>query len=164
MILISIWSSVPFNTVILHSSLEQIPAERVEAGSVDGASKWQVFKHVSVPALRPVINVVILLGLIYTVQTFDIIQVVTGGGPVNATSTLALYEYDVSFQGLQLGQGAAVCRRSAPRSVARLRPDIPQDIASGGTRMKVSARRLRAWRNTAIGGIIIAIMLVLCIG
>lgn len=107
-ILVAVWAGIPFNTVILNSGLEQIPKEYYEAAALDGASRRQEFRYITLPILKPVIGIVLLLSLIYSLQTFDVIQVLTAGGPVNSTSNLALLQYTLSFSNLNFGQGAAV--------------------------------------------------------
>ncbi|MGV9367681.1 carbohydrate ABC transporter permease, partial [Amycolatopsis sp. NPDC003731] len=78
------------------------------AAELDGAGAWQRFRHVTWPLLRPVTGIVLMLGLVYTIKVFDVIMVVTGGGPANATQTLTTWSYRLSFQDFAFGQGAAV--------------------------------------------------------
>jgi multiple sugar transport system permease protein len=106
--LTNIWVGIPFNLVILYSGLEAVPGELYEAARVDGAAAFRRFLHITLPLLRPVITIVLTLGLIYTVKVFDVIMVLTGGGPANATQTLTTFSYSLSFQDLSFGQGAAV--------------------------------------------------------
>jgi len=108
-ILVNIWIGIPFNLVILHGGLRAIPASLHEAAALDGANAWQRFRHVTWPLLRPVTAVVLMLGLVYTIKVFDVIMVVTGGGPANATQTMTTWSYQLSFNGdFAFGQGAAV--------------------------------------------------------
>ena len=107
-ILTNIWIGVPFNLVILHGGLRAIPDSLYEAASLDGATAWQRFRHVTWPLLRPVTGIVLMLGLVYTIKVFDVIMVVTGGGPANATQTLTTWSYGLSFHDFAFGQGAAV--------------------------------------------------------
>ncbi|WP_370469039.1 carbohydrate ABC transporter permease [Amycolatopsis sp. YIM 10] len=108
-IIVNIWIGIPFNLVILHGGLRAIPSTLYEAAELDGASAWQRFRHVTWPLLRPVTAVVLMLGLVYTIKVFDVIMVVTGGGPANATQTLTTWAYQLSFDGdFAFGQGAAV--------------------------------------------------------
>ncbi|MFF3766513.1 carbohydrate ABC transporter permease [Streptomyces sp. NPDC001922] len=107
-LLCNIWIGVPFNMVILHGGLQTIPTELYEAASLDGAGRWQQFRYVTLPQLRPVISIVLTLGLIYTLKVFDVIWVMTKGGPANATNTISTYAYQLSFGGLsEFGLGAA---------------------------------------------------------
>ncbi|MCS0600043.1 sugar ABC transporter permease [Streptomyces sp. LP11] len=107
-ILVNIWVGIPFNTVILHGGLRDIPTQLYEAAELDGAGPLTTFRHITWPLLRPVAGVVLLLGAIYTVRVLDIILVMTGGGPADATQTLATRAYDLSFQQFEFGRGAAL--------------------------------------------------------
>lgn len=107
-ILTNIWIGIPFNLVILHGGLRAIPATLYEAAALDGAGPWQRFTNVTWPLLRPVTAVVLMLGLVYTIKVFDVIMVVTRGGPANASQTLTTWSYNLSFQQFAFGQGAAV--------------------------------------------------------
>ena len=107
-IVVNIWVGIPFNMVILYGGLQALPEQVFEAAAIDGASAWQRFTRITLPMLRPVILVVLTLGLIYTVKVFDVIMLVTQGGPANSSQTLTTYAYDLSFNQLLFGQGAAV--------------------------------------------------------
>jgi multiple sugar transport system permease protein len=107
-ILINIWVGIPFNATILYGGLQDIPAHLYEAAKLDGAGPVKSFRHVTWPLLQPVVSVVLVLGVIYTVKVLDIILVVTGGGPANATETLATQSYELSFQQFEFGRGAAM--------------------------------------------------------
>jgi multiple sugar transport system permease protein len=107
-LLCNIWVGIPFNLVILYGGLQAIPVGLYEAAALDGAGAWRRFRHVTLPLLRPVITVVLTLGLIYTLKVFDVIWVLTKGGPANATHTITTYGYQLSFGGQsQFGLGAA---------------------------------------------------------
>lgn len=107
-ILVNIWIGIPFNMVILYSGLQDIPTDLYEAAKIDGASGARTFRHITWPLLRPVVGVVVVLGFIYTAKVIDIILVVTGGGPVDASETLAVGSYNLSFKTFLFGQGAAM--------------------------------------------------------
>ncbi|HWO61441.1 MAG TPA: sugar ABC transporter permease [Umezawaea sp.] len=109
-IIANIWIGVPFNLVLLHSGLKNIPNEVYEAASLDGASGWQVFRHVTFPILRPVSAVTLLLGLVYTLKVFDIIWIMTRGGPSGSSTTLATWSYELGFGSMlpRFGPSAAV--------------------------------------------------------
>jgi multiple sugar transport system permease protein len=106
----NIWIGVPFNLVVLHSGLRNIPPEVHEASALDGASGWQTFRHVTFPMLRPVSTITLLLGLIYTLKVFDIIWIMTRGGPGTASTTLATWSYQLGFGTMlpRFGPSAAV--------------------------------------------------------
>jgi multiple sugar transport system permease protein len=109
-IVANIWIGIPFNLVILYSGLQNIPAELYEAASLDGAGAWQQFRRITFPLLRPVSAITILLGLVYTLKVFDLIWIMTKGGPGDASSTLATWSYQLGFGTLlpKFGPGAAV--------------------------------------------------------
>jgi multiple sugar transport system permease protein len=93
----NIWIGVPFNLVLLHSGLRTLPAEVTEASSLDGASGWQTFRCVTFPLLRPISAITLLLGLIYTLKVFDLIWIMTRGGPSGSSATLATWSYELGF-------------------------------------------------------------------
>jgi multiple sugar transport system permease protein len=106
----NIWIGIPFNLVVLYSGLRNIPAEVYEASSLDGANAWQTFRHITFPMLRPVSGVTLLLGLVYTLKVFDIIWIMTRGGPSGSSSTLATWSYELGFGNMlpRFGPSAAV--------------------------------------------------------
>lgn len=106
-IFVNIWLGIPFNMVILYSGLQTISQEFYEAAAIDGSSRWQRFRYITLPMLEPVIGVVLMLGFIYTIKVFDIIYVLTQGGPANDTQTFATWSYTLSFGQQLFGQGAA---------------------------------------------------------
>lgn len=109
-IVANIWIGIPFNLVILYSGLQNVPAELYEAAALDGASAWQQFHRITFPLLRPVSAITLLLGLVYTLKVFDLIWIMTKGGPGDASSTLATWSYQLGFGTLlpKFGPGAAV--------------------------------------------------------
>jgi len=107
-ILVNIWLGIPFNLTLLYSGLQDIPDELYEAGALDGATGWRAFWSITWPNLRPVVGVVLMLGVIYTLKVLDIILGLTQGGPANATQTIALQSYQRSFVEFKFGQGAAL--------------------------------------------------------
>ncbi len=106
----NIWIGIPFNLVVLYSGLQAIPAELHEAAAIDGANAWQRFRRITFPLLRPVCAITLLLGLIYTLKVFDLIWIMTKGGPGDASTTLATWSYRKSFGSLlpRFGPGAAI--------------------------------------------------------
>ncbi|MFG2810500.1 MULTISPECIES: carbohydrate ABC transporter permease [Streptomyces] len=109
-IIANIWIGVPFNLVVLHSGLQSIPASLYEAAALDGAGAWQRFWRITFPLLRPVSAITLLLGLIYTLKVFDIIWIMTKGGPADSSTTFATWSYQLGFGNLlpAFGPGAAV--------------------------------------------------------
>ncbi|MHC5904235.1 carbohydrate ABC transporter permease [Streptomyces sp. S6] len=109
-IVANIWIGVPFNLVVLYSGLQSIPASLYEAASLDGANAWQRFRSITFPLLRPVSAITLLLGLIYTLKVFDIIWIMTKGGPADSSTTFATWSYRLGFGNLlpAFGPGAAV--------------------------------------------------------
>jgi multiple sugar transport system permease protein len=105
---VNIWLGIPFNVTILYGGLQEIPEEYYEAASLDGATGWKAFWHITWPNLRPVVTVVLVLGVVYTLKVLDIILGLTGGGPANATQTLTTYSYHESFVNFSFGTGAAI--------------------------------------------------------
>ncbi|GAA2634231.1 sugar ABC transporter permease [Streptomyces vastus] len=109
-IIANIWIGVPFNLVVLHSGLQSIPRSLYEAAALDGAGVWQRFWHITFPLLRPVSAITLLLGLVYTLKVFDIIWIMTKGGPADSSTTFATWSYQLGFGNLlpAFGPGAAV--------------------------------------------------------
>ncbi len=107
-ILVNIWIGIPFNMVILYGGLQEIPRELYEAASLDGASPWRTFRSITLPLLRPVVTVVLVLGFMSTVKILDLILALTSGGPADSTQTLGTVTYQLSFLQLDFGQGAVV--------------------------------------------------------
>ncbi|GGD45269.1 ABC transporter permease [Microbacterium faecale] len=93
----NIWLGVPFNLVVLYSGLQNIPEEMYEAASLDGAGSWRKFSSITLPLLRPVSAITLLLGLIYTLKVVDVIWVMTAGGPAGASTTLSIWAYQEAF-------------------------------------------------------------------
>lgn len=106
-VIASVWQGFGFETVIFLAALQAIPRERYEAAMIDGANVWQQFRYITVPALRPVLLFVFIIGIIGTYQVFDQVFVMTSGGPVRSTTTLVYYLYS-KFQDLQLGYASAI--------------------------------------------------------
>ena len=107
-IFVNIWIGIPFNAILLYSGLQDIPNELREASALDGANAWQRFRYITFPLLRPVSLIVIMLGIIYTVKTFDLVIVLTNGGPDNGSQLMSTWAYTLAFQNFQTGQTAAV--------------------------------------------------------
>ncbi|MET0491531.1 MAG: sugar ABC transporter permease, partial [Actinoplanes sp.] len=107
-VVISLWGSIGFVAVIYLAALQDVPKELVEAAVVDGAGPWRVFRHVTLPQLRPVTVFATVWQAITALQRFDVIYTSTRGGPLNTTQTVVYYIYELAFQTQRLGYGAAV--------------------------------------------------------
>jgi len=109
-IIANIWIGIPFNLVVLYGGLQSISPDIYQAAALDGASAWQKFRWITFPLLRPVSAITVLLGLVYTLKVFDIIWIITKGGPGNSSTTFATWSYRKSFGSLlpQFGPGAAI--------------------------------------------------------
>ena len=102
------WVGVPFNMLLLTTGLSSISDEVYESASIDGANAFKRFRYITLPLLRPAILSVLVLGFVYTFKVFDLIFVMTGGGPIDATEVLATYSYRLSFSQYKFGEGASV--------------------------------------------------------
>ncbi|QDN83078.1 sugar ABC transporter permease [Streptomyces sp. S1A1-7] len=109
-IIANVWIGIPFNLVVLYSGLQAIPGSLYEAAALDGANAWRRFWHITFPLLRPVSAITLLLGLVYTLKVFDIIWIMTKGGPADSSTTFATWSYRLGFGNLlpAFGPGAAV--------------------------------------------------------
>ncbi len=105
---ILVWRELPFVVVVLVAGLQSIPKEQYEAASLDAAGPIQSFRHVTLPNLRPVIAVIVLMSVIQTFNNFVYVWLTTGGGPGTYTQVLATQLYSAAFVSNSLGQGAAI--------------------------------------------------------
>lgn len=105
---VSIWKFVGYNAVLYLAGLQTIDQNLVEAAKIDGAGPWSRFRHITLPGLRPITAVVVILNLITALRLFDPIKVMTNGGPNFSSSTLVMYFYQVTWDGLQFGYGSAI--------------------------------------------------------
>lgn len=97
LIFVTIWANMGFHTLILLAGLQSIPAELYEAAQIDGSGPVRSFRHITLPLLMPNVMVVLVLALIRAVQQFDLVYVLTGGGPGSATLLMVQYIYEVGF-------------------------------------------------------------------
>jgi multiple sugar transport system permease protein len=104
----NVWLGIPFNTLLLYSALQDVPVELKEAAMLDGAGAWQRLTRVTLPVIRPVVEVVLVLGFVFTVKVFDLVISMTQGGPANSTQILAPWAYNLTFQQFNYGAGAAL--------------------------------------------------------
>lgn len=108
LIFTNIWRGVPFNMLLLATGLTTLPQDVHEAAAIDGANRWKHFFYITLPLLKPTIISVITLGFIYTFKTFELVYIMTNGGPLDATEILATVSYRLTFSNFEFGQGAAV--------------------------------------------------------
>lgn len=104
----NVWIGIPFNMILISTGLTTIPKELYESASIDGATGVQSFFRVTLPLLRPTIESVLILGFIYTFKVYDLVYVMTSGGPVNSTHMLSTYSYKLSFDMFQYSNGSTV--------------------------------------------------------
>jgi multiple sugar transport system permease protein len=102
------WKSFPFFGLALLAGLQNIPAELYEVASVDGASSWQKFRFVTLPGLRHIIIVVLMLGTIFTFNAFEPVYLLTGGGPADATLVYTVLAYQTGIVNMRLGESSAI--------------------------------------------------------
>lgn len=103
-----VWHWAPYFTFMLMGGLASIPPETQEAARIDGASNWQVFRDVTLPQLRPVLIVAVILKSVFALKVFDTIVTMTAGGPGRETTTLGFFAYQIGFRDYQFGYAAAV--------------------------------------------------------
>lgn len=107
-VLVDIWHQVSFMIILLLAGLSALPKEPYEAARMDGASTLQSFIHITLPLMRPVIVVTLLIRLIFAIKTFDLIFIMTRGGPGTATDLISYFIYRSAFFGLDIGQASAI--------------------------------------------------------
>jgi len=102
------WQQLGINMVLFLMGLATIPTEQIEAAMLDGASKWRTFIHVTFPMLRPITTIVITMAIVNSFKAFDLIYVMTRGGPYNSSETLAVTMFRETFTLSRLGYGSAI--------------------------------------------------------
>lgn len=107
-VVVDVWRGVPFIMLLLLAGLQTIPPEQYEAAHIDGATAWQRFRYVTLPNLAYVLVIASTLDVINTMRQFDIIAVMTGGGPIGATEVLPALLYNTAFRANNFGQAAAI--------------------------------------------------------
>ncbi len=113
-IMINTWRGLPFYGITLLAGLQTVPPELYEAATIDGASGWHRFRFVTLPLLNPIILIVTLFSVIFTFADFQLVYVLTHGGPQNATHLFATYAFDIGMSAGQLGLGASVALTMLP--------------------------------------------------
>ena len=107
-ILVGILVSIPFTTTIFLGGLSSLPADVYEAAIVDGASRWDLFRYITLPLMKPFINIAVVLNVIYVFNSLPIIWVMTEGGPANGTDILVTYLYKLAFRFGAIGKATAI--------------------------------------------------------
>ena len=106
--LANIWRGTPFFGIIILAGLQAVPTELHEAAAIDGASMWHRFQHVTVPHIKGVVLIATLLSIIFTFSDFQLIYVLTKGGPANQTHIFGTYAYQIGLSATEIGMGAAI--------------------------------------------------------
>lgn len=112
------WRGFPFFGISYLAGMQSIPGELYEAASVDGANAWRRFWHITLPGLKHIVIITILLSFIWTINDFNIVYVMTRGGPGTATQLFATYSYDVAFNQLRWGRGVTISIFLVPLLIA----------------------------------------------
>lgn len=107
-ILVNVWRGLPFFAISFLAGLQTVPPELYDAADIDGASGWKKFWHVTLPLIRPITVVVIVFSVVVTFADFQLVQVLTRGGPTNSTHLFATLAYQLSMASGNMGEGAAV--------------------------------------------------------
>lgn len=108
LIMTNVWLGIPFNMILLTTGLSTIPQSIYESASLDGANWWHRLFYITIPSIKPAIMAVLMLGFIYTFKVFDLVFVLTKGGPVNSTEVLSTLSYRYSFDQFAFSNGATV--------------------------------------------------------
>src|SRR5664279_2129143 len=116
----NIWRGIPFVAITLLAGLQTVSPSLYEAATIEGASRLQIFRHVTFPLLTPIIAVVMTFSVLFTFTDFQLIWVLTRGGPVNATHLMATLSYQRAIQGGHLGEGAAISTAMIPFLLAAI--------------------------------------------
>jgi multiple sugar transport system permease protein len=162
-ILVNVWKGIPFFTVTFLAGLKAIDSTLYEAAMVDGATPWQRFRHVTLPGLRHVMIVTVLLSSIWTFNNFDLIWLMTQGGPGDATAPYVMVAYSKAIQQLQEGAGAAVTLVMLPIIgilvviLVRMmrRSDEPGTGDLGRSRLTPAQRKAMPWVVVAVSTLVL---------
>ena len=114
LIVANIWRGVPFVAITLLAGLQTVSPSLYEAARIDGASRWQIFRHITFPLLTPIIAVVMTFSVLFTFTDFQLVWAITRGGPVDATHLMATLAYQRGILGGYLGEGAAIATAMIP--------------------------------------------------
>ena len=103
----SIWRYLGFNLILFYGILQSIPQDQYEAAQIDGANKWQMFRNITMPHIKTVVGLLVVLRTVWVFNNFDIIYMITGGGPAGASATMPIYIYDTGWTGRLVGKASA---------------------------------------------------------
>jgi multiple sugar transport system permease protein len=106
-ICINIWFGAPLIMVNVYAALQTIPQDQYEAAQIDGAKSWQAFIHITAPHIRTVVGLLVVLRTVWVFNNFDLVYMITAGGPAGSTMTMPLYIYDVGWTGRMVGKASA---------------------------------------------------------
>ena len=116
----NVWRGIPFVAISLLAGLQTISPSLYEAATLDGATNWQRFRYITLPLLTPIIAVVMTFSVLFTFTDFQLIYVLTRGGPINATHLMATLSFQRGISGGQLGEGAAIAVAMIPFLLAAI--------------------------------------------
>ena len=116
----NVWRGVPFIAISLLAGLQTVPPSLYEAATLDGASRWQMFRHITYPLLTPIIAVVMTFSVLFTFTDFQLIKVLSNGGPAGATELMATMSYNTAILGGRIGEGAAISTAMVPFLLAAI--------------------------------------------
>ena len=116
----NVWRGVPFIAISLLAGLQTVPASLYEAATLDGATRWQMFINITYPLLTPIIAVVMTFSVLFTFTDFQLIKVLTNGGPAGATELMATMSYNTAILGGRIGEGAAISTAMVPFLLAAI--------------------------------------------
>jgi multiple sugar transport system permease protein len=111
---------VPFIAITLLAGLQTVPPSLYEASTIDGASRWQMFRYITYPLLTPIVAVVMTFSVLFTFTDFQLIKVLTNGGPAGSTELMATMSYNTAILGSRIGEGSAVSTAMVPFLLAAI--------------------------------------------
>lgn len=108
LIIVSIWKGLGYDMVIFLAGLQGVPVELYEAARVDGAGRWALFRYITLPMISPITFFLVITSIISSLQIFDLVSVMTGGGPLNSSATIVYYIYQNAFKFFRIGYASAL--------------------------------------------------------
>lgn len=103
----TVWKGVPFVALMLLAAMQNVPRELIDAAKVDGANAWEIFRKITLPCIKPTLMVLLVIETMWSLKSFDLVWVLTQGGPVNKTMLLSIFSYQESFRFFKFGTGSA---------------------------------------------------------